>query len=457
MKNRIQYVLTLLVCSQLIFGQESSSVIRLESGTKVTNALIYENAGYEPISEGVLGNHSASEFAMLGTNNVLITEDPFTYLFRINATSQAFNKGTTEGQRPTDNLDLDGNPRLSCCLMDIGAFEFMDSPTAITVQPRNIRTVAGAQPVRLTVAAEGFDLRYQWQRNGFDLFEQTSDVLQLGGQWADTGTYQVVVFGRCCDDVSRQIRVVYDPWEFESGGECSDEESWATIWVGGPNYAFLWNTGSRGNTITDFETGQFSVRITDSEARTLTVSSKFYSFSPIEIERNRFHPNNETCDNGSLEITHAESEFTYEYEWFHNGDFFSTDKNLNNVPFGIYRLLINRETHRVCPSDTFDITLLCRFRHTMESTIITPNDDGLNDILNIKHIEFYPVNTVTVVNAFGDVVFRAENYDNINVFWDGRRNGRRVPDGTYYYIVRANNLEAMAGWVLVKTAENTQP
>jgi gliding motility-associated-like protein len=90
----------------------------------------------------------------------------------------------------------------------------------------------------------------------------------------------------------------------------------------------------------------------------------------------------------------------------------------------------------------------------MESTFISPNGDGFNDVLDIKYIEYYPRNTVTIVNSFGEVVFRVKNYNNNDVVWDGRnRNGKFVPDGTYYYIVHANNLEAMAGWVIKKTAK----
>jgi len=43
---------------------------------------------------------------------------------------------------------------------------------------------------------------------------------------------------------------------------------------------------------------------------------------------------------------------------------------------------------------------------------------------------------VEVYTRNGALVYSAKGYDNVNVVWDGRRNGENVPLGTYYYIVR---------------------
>jgi gliding motility-associated-like protein len=455
MKTRIFGLFVLLVNVQWLCGQESPSAVRLNSGEKVTNAIIYENSGHNPLSEGVLGNYSASDLVMSGTENVILSNSPFVGgRFRIDASSRAFNSGTTDGLRVSDTLDLDGNPRLWCCYMDIGAFEFYDLPTATTRQPQDVRTVVGASPVLLTVDAEGKNLRYQWQHHGLDLPGQTSETLELGGHWADTGVYRVIVYGTCCNDTSVEVNVKYDPWLLTSGGECPEEESWAKIWVGGPDYEFLWSTGSQDSVITGFKTDRYTVKITDLEGRFTTLDSVFHSFLPIQIKHSISHPNNEICDNGSIRITILDTNYSHDFEWLYNNVYLSFGKDLNDVPFGDYRLLIERETHRYCASDTFNFTLQCRYKFPMESTFISPNGDGLNDVLNIKNIGYYPKNTVTIVNSFGEVVFKIKNYDNDKVVWDGRnRNRRPVPDGTYYYVVHTNNLEALVGWVIKKTAK----
>jgi gliding motility-associated-like protein len=59
--------------------------------------------------------------------------------------------------------------------------------------------------------------------------------------------------------------------------------------------------------------------------------------------------------------------------------------------------------------------------------IITPNGDGVNDILIITNADKYPNNLLQVFNRWGKKVFEQQNYDNK---WDGGN----LSDGTYYYI-----------------------
>lgn len=63
---------------------------------------------------------------------------------------------------------------------------------------------------------------------------------------------------------------------------------------------------------------------------------------------------------------------------------------------------------------------------------LTPNGDGKNDTWFIKNLDFFPLNDVTIVNRWGDVVFRAKNYNNT---WQGDYAGGKLPSGTYYYIL----------------------
>ncbi len=61
--------------------------------------------------------------------------------------------------------------------------------------------------------------------------------------------------------------------------------------------------------------------------------------------------------------------------------------------------------------------------------VITPNGDGMNDVLEIKNADKYPNNVIQVYNRWGKMVFEQQNYDNS---WDGGN----LADGTYYYIFK---------------------
>ncbi len=74
--------------------------------------------------------------------------------------------------------------------------------------------------------------------------------------------------------------------------------------------------------------------------------------------------------------------------------------------------------------------------------LISPNDDGLNDVLFIAGLENFPTNTVSIYNRWGVLVYNANGYDSDTVAFRGISQGRatvseeeKLPVGTYYYIL----------------------
>ncbi len=72
---------------------------------------------------------------------------------------------------------------------------------------------------------------------------------------------------------------------------------------------------------------------------------------------------------------------------------------------------------------------------------LTPNDDGANDVWNIRGILSYPECIVKVYNNWGVMVFSSPlGYPTP---WDGTNNGKELPAGTYYYVIDLGNGEDM--------------
>jgi gliding motility-associated-like protein len=73
---------------------------------------------------------------------------------------------------------------------------------------------------------------------------------------------------------------------------------------------------------------------------------------------------------------------------------------------------------------------------------VSPNGDGINDVLMIEGITAYPENKLLIVNRNGIVVFETEGYNNSSRVFDGHssKNGAMQEPGTYYY-----SLEYTAG------------
>ncbi|MBK8564881.1 MAG: gliding motility-associated C-terminal domain-containing protein [Saprospiraceae bacterium] len=70
---------------------------------------------------------------------------------------------------------------------------------------------------------------------------------------------------------------------------------------------------------------------------------------------------------------------------------------------------------------------------------ITPNGDGVNDALFFDVLlsgESFPDNEIIIFNRWGDQVYHAKPYNND---WQGtNKNGKDLPQATYYYILRLN-------------------
>jgi gliding motility-associated-like protein len=60
----------------------------------------------------------------------------------------------------------------------------------------------------------------------------------------------------------------------------------------------------------------------------------------------------------------------------------------------------------------------------------TPNNDGLNDFFQVFHSETVTEGSIKIFDRWGEIIFQSND---INFKWDGTMNGRKIPDGVYFY------------------------
>jgi gliding motility-associated-like protein len=84
------------------------------------------------------------------------------------------------------------------------------------------------------------------------------------------------------------------------------------------------------------------------------------------------------------------------------------------------------------------------------TTAISPNDDGYNDEMVISCLideGKYPNNKLIIYNQWGDQVYEAAPYKNN---WKGTNDGKKLPDGTYFYIFQRDPSEpTQKGFVMI--------
>jgi gliding motility-associated-like protein len=86
---------------------------------------------------------------------------------------------------------------------------------------------------------------------------------------------------------------------------------------------------------------------------------------------------------------------------------------------------------------------------------ISPNGDGINDVLVIDGIAAYPENRLLIMNRNGDLVFDARGYDNSSRVFDGHSNktGAMQLPGTYFYSLQykvGDETKYKTGFIVIK-------
>ena len=87
----------------------------------------------------------------------------------------------------------------------------------------------------------------------------------------------------------------------------------------------------------------------------------------------------------------------------------------------------------------------------------SPDGNGINDFFEIPGLE-QTDNELVIINLAGAEVVRFVNYNSLSGYWDGKdRNGKDVPDGTYYYMLTVSKesyKSRIGGYVIVKRRNN---
>jgi len=78
----------------------------------------------------------------------------------------------------------------------------------------------------------------------------------------------------------------------------------------------------------------------------------------------------------------------------------------------------------------------------------TPNDDNINETWVIQYLESYPECRIKIFNRDGQVVYESLGYKAPG--WNGTYKGKKVPFGTYYYIIEpGSGRKPITGYVTV--------
>ncbi len=208
----------------------------------------------------------------------------------------------------------------------------------------------------------------------------------------------------------------------------------------GANYSYLWNTGETSQTISVTNPGNYSVTINNGICS--QVFSANISFKPVpEIQ-------NVTYSNSTLVIIAANSTNQILEYSIDDGTTWQDSNVFQNIKNNIGLDIFVRIKGENCFSSI-------NYYSFVMQNIITPNDDGYNDVIDFSNIIDFKNVTIAIFDRYGTSVFKATKQKPI---WDGTYNSRKLQTASYWYIIKwtdsyKNKPIELTGWILLKNRD----
>jgi len=310
-----------------------------------------------------------------------------------------------------------------------------------TVTPTNCNSNTGA--ITITVSNGSGAYNYLWSNGA-----TTSSIANLA-----VGMYMVTVTDNntgCVGKAVYNITELTGPAATLTAtmpGNGSETNGSISINIAGDHYTYLWSTGATTKSISGLPAGTYSVIITDlyTGCRSVYIIT-LHNHPQINIfaNVNRNHNCVPPFD-GSLSVSVSGNTGPLTY-------------SLNNSPVGNPVTGLGSGNYIYTVSDgsysnsvSFSIDPVNCDSTIVIHNVITPNGDGVNDVLVIEGSEYYPDNDLKIFDKWGDVVYEKQHYDNK---WGGTdKKSNPLPMGTYYYLLKINikgKEESYTGFVMIQ-------
>jgi gliding motility-associated-like protein len=204
----------------------------------------------------------------------------------------------------------------------------------------------------------------------------------------------------------------------------------------GMNY--VWSNGETGNSIvvTSSEAGNYSVigNFSGCPEATATVVVSVQDIPQLTLPGNYI-----TCPGESIVATATSSSPGAVFNWINLGLTGST-QTISPTTSG-YIYVTSQVGNCVSPIDSFliEISPNCFFEIP---NVFTPNGDNSNDFFQLVDYGGISSLTCVILNRWGNTV---ATFDKPDFKWDGTDgNGNKLGDGTYFYIIEAENYAKQA-------------
>jgi gliding motility-associated-like protein len=290
-------------------------------------------------------------------------------------------------------------------------------------------------PHTFTLHATG-GTSYQWS-NG-----STSNATLITP--TTTTTYSVIVSNGSCSDTAYFTVTVYlvpHAWVSGPSSSCAGDTVMLTAYGGA---SFMWSTGDTTSSIhiDPMTSTTYSVVVTngvcpDTVAHAITVNS------PELVIQGCSAP---CANSGEMTYMVPPVNGAISYTWsVPAGWAIISGQNTNSITVSTGDASADGNISLVTAGGScanYNISFAADVTECADELVIpntfTPNNDGHNDTWEIPNIGNYPGNEISILNRWGNELYRMTNYDNK---WDGKD----LDEGTYFYVVKVKTAGSDKG------------
>jgi gliding motility-associated-like protein len=211
---------------------------------------------------------------------------------------------------------------------------------------------------------------------------------------------------------------------------------------GTPPYNILWSNGMNNQNLYNVDAGYYQVTVTDITGCKDIDTVVLVSPPQLSISETVAYPTCPDFADGSVVITVTGGLEPYSYLWSN----LEVTPSITGIPAGIYTITVS-DANNCFLTDELNLPNLFEECIFIPSAF-TPNNDGFNDVWNIRGIELYPQTIIEVFNRWGQLLFKSDI--GYHEKWDGKYNGNELPSDTYHYVVTLKEgMEPIIGTVTI--------
>ena len=212
----------------------------------------------------------------------------------------------------------------------------------------------------------------------------------------------------------------------------------------GTTYNLVWNSNNGACGVYDSDTVSISVYAT-----TLAAQDTFFTYETDLTAYFDVLSNDALAGNATVSIITINSQGSVSVNADNTINYTAPDGWIGSDSIEYKVCLTDCPT--MCSTAWLIVTILPRVPDCELPNIITPNNDGTNDMFDINCQENYPNGKMDIYNRWGNIVFTENPYSNS---WTGTYetlNGSDLPDGTYFYVWTNmdNNVILAKGFITI--------